>query len=74
MPQYIKDGLFQRINERVWPTSRNIPIREVEDRLFDLLQPFVQNGQIELIPENLNEKSECLIKGCFFLLFILFIN
>jgi hypothetical protein len=66
MPEYIQRGLFERINERVWPTSRNIPIREVEDRLFDLLQPFVQNGQVELVPENLHEQSECLIKGYFF--------
>ncbi|CAF4427638.1 unnamed protein product [Rotaria sp. Silwood2] len=65
MPQYIKQGLFQNINECVWPTSRNIPIREVEDRLFDLIQPFVRSGQIELIPENLHEQSECLIKGNF---------
>jgi hypothetical protein len=74
MPEYIKQGLFQRINERVWPTSRNIPIREVEDRLFDLLQPFVQNGQIELIPENLHEQSECLINGLFRFLFSKLIN
>ncbi|CAF0995376.1 unnamed protein product [Rotaria sordida] len=65
MPEYIKEGLFQNINERVWPTSRNIPIREVEDRLFDLIQPFVRSGQIELITENLHEQSECLIKGNF---------
>ncbi|CAF2073909.1 unnamed protein product [Rotaria magnacalcarata] len=65
MPNYIKQGLFRNIEERVWPTSRNIPIREVEDRLFDLLKPFVSNGQIELVPENLNEQSECLIKGNF---------
>ncbi|CAF3612768.1 unnamed protein product [Rotaria socialis] len=65
MPDYIKQGLFRNIEERVWPTSRNIPIREVEDRLFDLLKPFVHNGQIELVPENLNEQSECLIKGNF---------
>ncbi|CAF3653925.1 unnamed protein product [Rotaria sordida] len=65
MPEYIRQGLFQNINERVWPISRNIPIREVEDRLFDLIQPFVRNGQIELIPENLHEQSECLIKGNF---------
>jgi hypothetical protein len=66
MPEYIQKGLFDKINECVWPTSRNIPIKEVEDRLFDLIQPFVQNGQIELIPENLHEQSECLIKGKFF--------
>ena len=65
MPEYIQRGLFKRINERVWPTSRNIPIREVEDRLFDLIQPFVEDGRIELIPENLHEQSECLIKGTF---------
>ncbi|CAF0954830.1 unnamed protein product [Rotaria sordida] len=65
MPSFIQEGLFQNINERVWPTSRNIPIREVEDRLFDLIQPFVQNGQVELIPEQLNEQSNHLIEGNF---------
>ena len=63
MPQYIQKGLFENFNERVWPTSRNIPIREVEDRLFDLIQPFVNEGRVELVPENLSETSECLIKG-----------
>ena len=65
MPEYVQRGLFSRVNERVWPTSRNIPIREVEDRLFELIQPFVQAGQIQLIAENLNELSECLINGDF---------
>lgn len=65
MPKYVRDGLFKNFDENVWPTSRNIPIREVEDRLFDLIQPFVQSGQVELIPENLHEQSECLIKGHF---------
>ncbi|CAF4169187.1 unnamed protein product, partial [Rotaria sordida] len=65
MPSFIQEGLFQKINERVWPTSRNIPIREVEDRLFDLIQPFVRNGQVELIPEQLNEQSKHLIEGNF---------
>jgi hypothetical protein len=69
MPKYIQEGLFKNIDERVWPTSRNIPIREVEDRLFDLIQPFVQNDQIKLIPENLHEQSECLIKGSFDFIF-----
>ena len=64
MPKYVQDGLFKNINERVWPTSRNIPIREVEDRLFDLIQPFVQSGQVKLVPENLHEQSKCLIDGC----------
>lgn len=63
MPLYVQRGLFQRINERVWPTSRNIPIREVEDRLLDLIRPFVQNDQVKLIPEQFNELSEQLIKG-----------
>jgi hypothetical protein len=63
MPFYIQKGLFAKINERVWPTSRNIPIREVEDRLLDLIQPFVQSGQVELIAEQLNELSEHLTKG-----------
>ncbi|CAF1374486.1 unnamed protein product [Adineta steineri] len=65
MPTFIQEGLFQNINERVWPTSRNTPIREVEDRLLDLIQPFVQNGQVELIPEQLNEQSRHLIEGDF---------
>ncbi|CAF0985369.1 unnamed protein product [Adineta steineri] len=68
VPTFFQEGLFQKINERVWPTSRNIPIREVEDRLFDLIQPFVQNGQVELIPEQLNEQSKHLIEGDFDLL------
>ena len=63
MPLYIQKGLFENIDERVWPTSRNIPIREVEDRLFTLLQPFVQSGQVELIAEQLHEQTECLVKG-----------
>ena len=66
MPEYIQKGLFKNINECVWPTSRNIPIREVEDRLFDLIQPFVQSGQIELVPENLSEQSEHLLQGSHF--------
>jgi Arc/MetJ-type ribon-helix-helix transcriptional regulator len=74
MPEYIQKGLFQNINERVWPTSRNIPIREVEDRLLSLLQPFVQNGQIELIPENLHEQTKSLIQGSFFKSFSEVIN
>ena len=65
MPRYIQKGLFKKIDEQVWPTSRNIPIREVEDRLFDLIQPFVQMGQIELVPENLHEQCEYLINGNF---------
>jgi len=65
MPEYIQKGLFKKIDEQVWPTSRNIPIREVEDRLFDLIQPFVQTSQIELVPENLHEQCEYLINGNF---------
>ena len=63
LPAYVQKGLFANINERVWPTSRNIPIQEVEDRLLDLIQPFVQSGQVELIAEQLNELSEYLIQG-----------
>lgn len=65
MPKYVQKGLFKNIDERVWPTSRNIAIREVEDRLFDLIQPFVQTGQIELVAENLDEQCEYLINGNF---------
>ena len=63
LPVHIQKGLFRNIDEQVWPTSRNIPIREVEDRLFELIQPFVQNGQVELVPEQLQEQNEILIKG-----------
>lgn len=38
LPQQVADALFSQVNERVWPTSKNIPIREVEDRLLELLQ------------------------------------
>jgi ribosome-associated protein YbcJ (S4-like RNA binding protein) len=69
MPEYIQTGLFKEKNEYVWPTSRNITIREIEDRLFDLIQPFVQNRQIDLMPENLHEQSERLVKGFLFLFF-----
>lgn len=65
MPEYVKRGLFKNMNERVWPTSRSITIREVEDRLLELIEPFVDCGLIELVPENLNEKSKCLIDGLF---------
>ncbi|CAF1281890.1 unnamed protein product, partial [Adineta steineri] len=65
MPPYIQKGLFENYDERVWPTSRNIPIREVEDRLFALIEPFVQSGQIELVAEALQEQTERLIKGDF---------
>jgi 2-polyprenyl-6-methoxyphenol hydroxylase-like FAD-dependent oxidoreductase len=63
MPVYIQKGLFQNFDERVWPTSRNIHIRDVEDRLFALIQPFVQSGQVELIAEQLQEQTEILTKG-----------
>ncbi|CAF3388686.1 unnamed protein product [Rotaria socialis] len=65
MPTFIQKGLFSNLNERVWPTSRNIPIREVEDRLLALLEPFVESGQIELVPENLNERTDRLVNGYF---------
>ena len=63
MPFFVQNKLFSKINERVWPTSRNIPIREVEDRLLDSIEPFVNSGLVELIPENLNENSQCLVTG-----------
>ena len=50
MPEYIQKGLFAKYNERVWPTSRNIPIREVEDRLFELIQPFCSNRSSRINP------------------------
>lgn len=63
LPKYVQNGLFVNVNERVWPTSRNIPIREAEDRLLHLIEPFVQSGQVELIAEQLNEQSEHLAQG-----------
>ncbi|CAF1494500.1 unnamed protein product, partial [Adineta steineri] len=65
LPKYIRQGLFKNIDERVWPKSRNIPIREVEDRLFELIQPFVQTGQIKLVAERLEKETECIRQGCF---------
>ncbi|CAF4027052.1 unnamed protein product [Adineta steineri] len=68
LPEFMQVGLFTNINERVWPTSRNIPIREVEDRLLVLAEPFVESEQIVLVPENLSEKSDHFINGQFDLL------
>ena len=65
LPLQIQKGLFTNIDERVWPTSRNIPIEEVEDRLLDLIQPFVQIGQVKLIDKQFNELSQQLIDGEF---------
>ncbi|CAF1188395.1 unnamed protein product [Rotaria sordida] len=64
-PENIQKGLFKTIDERVWPTSRNISIREVEDRLFELLEPFTASGQVELICEQLDEQSKHLVEGNF---------
>ncbi|CAF4953530.1 unnamed protein product, partial [Rotaria sp. Silwood1] len=63
LPEYVQNGLFKQINERVWPSSRNIPIREVEDQLLNLIQPFVRSGQVELICEQLDEQSKHLVEG-----------
>ncbi|CAF0878436.1 unnamed protein product [Didymodactylos carnosus] len=68
LPKYIQDGIFKNIKERVWPTSYSIPIEEVEDRLLDLVKPFVNLDWIELVPEKLNEQTEDLISGNFHLL------
>ncbi|CAF1210008.1 unnamed protein product [Adineta ricciae] len=65
LPKYVRRGLFKNIDERVWPKSRNIPIREVEDRLFELVQPFVETGQIQLVPERLSKEFDCIRKGSF---------
>ncbi|UJR19544.1 hypothetical protein I4U23_022674 [Adineta vaga] len=65
LPKYIQNDLFKNIDERVWPKSRNIPIREVEDRLFELIQPYVESGQIQLIPERLEKETDCIHQGCF---------
>ncbi|CAF0795468.1 unnamed protein product [Didymodactylos carnosus] len=62
---YIKLGLFKDINERVWPSSRNIPVREVEDRLFELMEPFMLKQQIVLIPERITPETPCLLTGDF---------
>lgn len=65
LPRYVRKGLFKNIDERVWPKSRNIPIREVEDRLFELVQPFVEAGQIQLVPERLSKEFDCIRQGSF---------
>ncbi|CAF4957082.1 unnamed protein product, partial [Rotaria sp. Silwood1] len=65
LPENIQKGLFKTIDERVWPTSRNISIREVEDRLFELIELFTASGQVELICEQLDEQSKHLVEGNF---------
>lgn len=43
--------LFENVDERVWPNSRNIPVREVESQLTRRAQDFPEI--IELVPERM---------------------
>ncbi|UJR34446.1 hypothetical protein I4U23_021853 [Adineta vaga] len=41
LQDHVIEQLPEYIQKKVWSTSRNLPIRLVEDRLFDLIQSFV---------------------------------
>ena len=51
----IKKQIFANYDERVWPTSRNIPIREIEDQLLLLAQKPQFRDTIVL--EGVNDQS-----------------
>src|SRR5512134_1730958 len=68
LPQVIQHALFDRQDySEVWPLSadspehrgppRNLPIRDIEDRLLDLLR---SSGDVELVPERYDPTSNDL--------------
>lgn len=54
----IRRAIFLNVNERVWPSSQNIPILEVEDRLLELLQLY--RNVITIKAKEFNE--DCLVE------------
>ena len=51
LPQDMQEFLCKNIKARVWPNSRNLPIREVEDQLLEFTQNY---SNIQFIPLELN--------------------
>ena len=47
--------MLKHYNECVWPTSRNIPIREIEDRLLYLAQTYFFRDM--LVFETVNDQN-----------------
>eukprot|EP01012_Entosiphon_sulcatum_P019603 TRINITY_DN24516_c0_g1_i1.p1 TRINITY_DN24516_c0_g1~~TRINITY_DN24516_c0_g1_i1.p1 ORF type:complete len:851 (+),score=130.13 TRINITY_DN24516_c0_g1_i1:163-2715(+) len=61
-------ALFRDVDERVWRASRNIPIREVEDRLLERAQAPDIYQSITLVAEELTEQWLRVIAGSFHVL------
>ena len=60
--------IFANYDERVWPTSRNIPTREIEDQLILLAQAdhFRDLITFEAVTDqNWNENAVIAIVGIF---------
>eukprot|EP01113_Clastostelium_recurvatum_P032832 TRINITY_DN4272_c0_g1_i5.p1 TRINITY_DN4272_c0_g1~~TRINITY_DN4272_c0_g1_i5.p1 ORF type:complete len:1057 (+),score=211.46 TRINITY_DN4272_c0_g1_i5:105-3275(+) len=55
LPPDVREELFRNINQGVWPTSKNIPIREVEDRLLALVQSNFYRASIRLVPRRVDD-------------------
>jgi hypothetical protein len=51
LPQEVQLALIARYDS-LWPSSRNIPIRESEDRLLDLIQTDAYKGMVKVVASN----------------------
>lgn len=65
LPKEMREHLFRKIDEVAWPSSRNIPIREVEDQMLDYIQLPNFKGIVEVIPEQLTDESIKKLNGTF---------
>lgn len=61
----IKKNLFKNFDEEVWPSSRNIPIMEVEDRMIELVQTDKYKNSIEIVNAEMNEEEVKRLAGKF---------
>jgi len=61
----VEDVILGKTRERVWPSSWNVPIFQVEDRLSARAQEPEFNGIIELVPKNFDEDELKNIKDTF---------
>jgi len=65
LPKDMRDYLFRKIDEEAWPTSRNIPIREVEDQMLEYVQLPQFKDIVEVVPEQLDDEKMKALNGTF---------
>lgn len=53
LPIEFVNNIFSVIDETVWPNSKNIPIKEYEDRCMDYINTFVTCGKLNIITEQI---------------------